>query len=158
MPTKLLSPASSSNSYAPSLRYDFVTSSLRNCPKTSKKKKKSTFPFTTGIYILFLQNAVGVSLDNHPIPTLVPLFGIVPFNNITHYSYIMLRIHHPIPTFVTSSLRNCPKTHFGTIPEYFIRIIFGINWSTFSCIFIKHLLIVTSLTPQTRRTSVFDTG
>jgi hypothetical protein len=30
--------------------------------------------------ILCLQNALGVSPDNHPIPTLVPLSGIVPYD------------------------------------------------------------------------------
>jgi len=49
------------------------------------------------IDILFLQNAYGVSPDNHPIPTFVPLSGIVP-------ELITPNIHSTNPLAILSRL------------------------------------------------------
>jgi hypothetical protein len=58
---------------------------------------------------LYLQNAYGVSLDNHPIPTFVPLSGIVP--NETHY-YADARIH-PDDSIRTIKMKLLYELHKG---------------------------------------------
>ena len=53
---------------------------------------------------LFLQNAVGVSPDNHPIPTFVPLSGIVPKKAIRPTKFKSFN----------SRVRKCPETSLFT--------------------------------------------